>query len=47
MKKSEKDKEISEDDSKKFQADIQVVTDKYTKEVDAVIEVKEKELLEL
>ena len=45
VKKAEKAKEISEDDSKKFQDDIQKVTDKYTKEVDDVITIKEKELL--
>ncbi len=45
VKKAEKDKEISEDDSKKFQAEIQTVTDKYVKDVDVVIEAKEKELL--
>tara|TARA_R110000868_G_scaffold296349_3_gene556587 strand:+ start:189 stop:746 length:558 start_codon:yes stop_codon:yes gene_type:complete len=45
VKKAEKDKEISEDDSKKFQAEIQTITDKYVKDVDVVIEAKEKELL--
>lgn len=45
VKKTEKAKEISEDDSKKFQNDIQIVTDKYIKEVDQIIEAKEKELL--
>tara|TARA_R110000868_G_scaffold376060_2_gene640810 strand:+ start:2354 stop:2911 length:558 start_codon:yes stop_codon:yes gene_type:complete len=45
VKKAEKDKEISEDDSKKFQAEIQTLTDKYVKDVDVVIEAKEKELL--
>ena len=47
VKKAEKDKEISEDDSKKFQAEIQTVTDKFVKEVDGIITVKEKELLEV
>lgn len=45
VKKAEKAKEISEDDSKKFHDDIQKVTDKYVKEVDDLIAVKEKELL--
>lgn len=45
VKKSEKDKVISEDDSKKYQTEIQTITDKYVKEVDKVIEAKEKELL--
>lgn len=47
VKKAEKDKSISEDDSKKFQAEIQTVTDKYIKQVDDIIDKKEKELLEL
>ena len=45
VKKAEKAKDISEDDSKKFQDEIQKVTDKYVKEVDDVIVIKEKELL--
>lgn len=45
VKKAEKAKEISEDDSKKFQGDIQTVTDKFVKDVDVIIEAKEKELL--
>lgn len=45
VKKSEKNKEISEDDSKKFQAEIQKVTDKFIKDVDDTINAKEKELL--
>lgn len=47
IKKAEKEKSISEDDSKKFQADVQAVTDKYIKQVDEIIDKKEKELLEL
>jgi len=45
VKKAEKDKEVSEDDSKKYQTEIQTITDKFVKEVDKVIEAKEKELL--
>lgn len=45
VKSSEKNKEISEDESKKFQDEIQKVTDHFIKEVDKVVEVKEKELL--
>ena len=45
VKKAEKDKTISEDDSKKMQTEIQNITDKYTKEVDTVISNKEKEIL--
>lgn len=47
VKKAEKAKEISEDDSKKFQAEVQTVTDKYIKQVDVIVEKKEKELLEV
>ncbi len=46
-KKLEKDKEISEDDLKKYCAEIQTVTDKFIKEVDKIIESKEKEILEV
>jgi ribosome recycling factor len=45
IKKSEKGKEISEDESKKFQSDIQTVTDNYIKEVDQVLASKEKEVM--
>ncbi len=45
VKKSEKSKEVSEDDSKKWQTEIQAVTDKYTKKVDEIVKVKEEELL--
>ena len=45
VKKSEKDKVVSEDDSKKIQAEIQTITDKFTKEVDVIIANKEKEVL--
>lgn len=45
VKKAEKNKEITEDDVKKFQDEIQKITDKYTGEVDKVVETKEKELL--
>ena len=45
VKKMEKDKEISEDESKKFQTEIQQVTDAFVKKVDEVMTSKEKELL--
>lgn len=45
VKKTEKAKEISEDDSKKFQQEIQNVTDKYIAEIDKIVEAKEKELM--
>ena len=47
VKKNEKNKEISEDDSKKFQSEIQQVTDQFIKKVDDLISVKEKELLNI
>ncbi|MGE4318678.1 MAG: ribosome recycling factor [Deferribacterales bacterium] len=47
IKKLEKDKEISEDDSKKFLDQIQHVTDDYIKNVDTVTEAKEKEIMEI
>lgn len=45
VKKAEKAKDITEDDVKKFLDDIQKVTDKFIKEIDSVIAIKEKELL--
>ncbi|MBC98122.1 MAG: ribosome recycling factor [Halobacteriovoraceae bacterium] len=47
VKKAEKAKEISEDDSKKFQDQIQKVTDKFVSKVDEIMEAKEKEILSL
>lgn len=46
IKKMEKSSEISEDELKKGEDEIQKLTDKYIKEVDNVSESKEKELLE-
>lgn len=45
VKKAEKDKLVSEDESKKIQAEIQNITDKFTKEVDVIVLAKEKEVL--
>jgi ribosome recycling factor len=45
VKKAEKDKTISEDESKKIQTEIQNVTDKFIKEIDTIIGNKEKEVL--
>ena len=45
VKAQEKDKKISEDESKKIQEEIQKITDNFIKEVDQVVEAKEKELL--
>lgn len=45
VKKLEKDKEISQDESKKAQEDLQKLTDKYVKIVDGIFTEKEKEIL--
>lgn len=45
VKAAEKDKKVSEDESKKIQEEIQKITDNFIKEVDKVVEAKEKELL--
>jgi ribosome recycling factor len=47
VKSAEKSKEISEDESKRFQAEVQTITDNFIKKVDELIDKKEKELLEL
>ena len=47
IKKLKKDSEITEDDQKKAEKDLQELTDKYIKKVDEVCAVKEKELMEL
>lgn len=47
LKKIEKDKTASEDDVKKAQEEIQKLTDKYIKEVDHVMMLKEKEVMEV
>lgn len=47
IKKLEKEKTISEDETKKAQDDIQKLTDKYIKEIDTVMTSKEKEVMEV
>lgn len=47
IKALEKAKTISEDDSKKGLDDMQKMTDKYIKEVDHIMDLKEKELMEV
>lgn len=47
VKKPEKAKEITEDETKKANDDIQKMTDKFIKEVDTVMEHKEKEVMEI
>lgn len=45
FKKLEKDSDISEDDLKKFQKDIQDITDEAVKKIDAVLAEKENEIM--
>jgi ribosome recycling factor len=47
LKALEKDKEISEDDNRRGQTKVQEVTDEHTKKVDAFIEKKEEEVMEV
>ena len=47
IKKLEKDKVVTEDDSKKAQEDMQKITDKYIKEIDSTMATKEKEIMEV
>jgi len=47
IKKLEKDKDITEDECKKEQEEIQKVTDKYIKEADTILSIKEKEIMEV
>ena len=42
-----KNGEITEDDLKSAEKDIQTLTDKYIEEIDKIIEAKEKEILEI
>lgn len=45
VKKSEKDKLISEDESKKLQTEIQNIIDKFSKQIDDLVASKEKDIL--
>jgi ribosome recycling factor len=47
LKKKEKDGEISQDQHRKLQTDIQAVTDEYVKKVDDLLAQKEKEILQV
>ncbi|MEN6348054.1 MAG: ribosome recycling factor [Syntrophomonas sp.] len=47
LKSSEKDKLISEDESKKGMDEIQKTTDKHIKDIDVVLQAKEKEIMEV
>ena len=45
IKKAEKEKDISKDDVKKYQKEVQDITDRFVNKVDEIINAKEKELL--
>ncbi len=47
LKKLEKDKEISEDEKKRGEDEVQKLTDKYTAEIDKMLDQKEKEIMEV
>lgn len=47
IKKMEKNKELTEDEKKQAEDEMQKLTDKYTGEIDTVAERKEEELLEI
>lgn len=47
IKKLEKTSEISEDDAKKAQDEVQKITDAHTKTIDELIEKKEKDIMEV
>jgi len=47
LKKTEKEEHISEDDRKHTETEIQKLTDSYIKDIDAVLQKKEKEIMEV
>ena len=47
LKNAKKKNEITEDDQKKGEKDLQTLTDKYVKKIDEACEIKEKELMAL
>ncbi|NDV17881.1 ribosome recycling factor [Pseudodesulfovibrio sp. JC047] len=47
LKKMEKDKDISEDDKKRGESDVQKMTDDFVKKSEEVLGLKEKEILEI
>lgn len=47
VKKNEKDGNLSEDDSRRIQDEIQKVTAEYVKKIDELLEAKEKEVMEV
>jgi ribosome recycling factor len=47
LKKAEKDEHVSEDDRKHAESEVQKLTDKHIKEIDHLLEQKEKEIMEV
>lgn len=47
IKKLEKSSDISEDDARRMQDEVQKYTDRYIKEIDELLEAKEKEIMEV
>lgn len=47
VKELEKEKTISEDEAKRAAEDVQKLTDKYIREIDHILQVKEKEIMEV
>ncbi|MEO1294467.1 MAG: ribosome-recycling factor, partial [Cyanobacteria bacterium J06636_16] len=45
FRKQEKDGEISEDESRDLQDQVQKLTDKYTKQIDEALKEKEKDIM--
>lgn len=47
LKKLQKDKHISEDDEKRHEAEVQKATDQHVNEIDQILAVKEKEIMQV
>ena len=47
LRKMEKEKEISKDELRQYQNEIQKLTDRYVEEVEQVVEAKEREIMEV
>lgn len=47
IKQAEKEKLVSEDESKKGIDDVQKITDKGVKDIDAILQTKEKDVMEV
>ena len=47
LKAMKKSSEITEDDLKDGETELQKITDKFTKEIDSIAQAKEKEIMEI